>query len=68
MSTATQAFNNKVSFSVTPITFETFHPALKKSTINQNLCLQEAMSFVDPSPRALENNSVTVIHVPASGQ
>lgn len=26
------------------------------------------MSFVDPSPRALENNSVTVIHVPASGQ
>lgn len=66
MSTAIQAFKDKMSFSVTHTTFETFHLSLKKSTVNQNLVSlhQDGMSFVDRSLRALENNFITVAPVP----
>jgi hypothetical protein len=50
MSAAIQAFKDKMSFSATPTTSETFHLALKKSTVNQNLVSlrQDGTSFVDP--------------------
>lgn len=67
MRTATQAFKEKVSISVTPTTSESFHPALKKKGLQIKISVhftQEVMSFVDPSLKILENNSITVIHVP----
>lgn len=65
MSTASQAFKVKMSSSGAPSTSETLHLALKKHRkSNLSLLYQDGMSFVAPSLRTPENNSVTVIHAP----
>lgn len=65
MSSAIQALKDKMSFSATPTASETFHRALKKTTVNQNLVslYQDGASFIDPLLRTLENNSITGIPV-----